>query len=297
MMSTPSTTMPAETDSLKAWDTWLSEQLAPVVHNDTQRRLEVGLLLEALFGISSTDRLAYADRCVQWQKDLAWLQDALDKRLNQRMPIQYLLGKTFFMGLPLSIQPGVFIPRPETELLVEAALHWLDSYTAKKPFTLVDCCCGSGAIALALAYHQPDARVIGMDRSEEALNACKTNGQQLNLTVDWRQGEWFGPLNSELVDLIVCNPPYIPPTDHPTLSPEVLNEPHLALFCPQDDVISFYVTLIQSALRHLKPGGAIMMELGEHQALNLSRNETIQAFSPQFIKDYAGIDRHILITT
>lgn len=289
--------MPTSTDALGAWDTWLTAQLGPVVYNDTQRRLEVGLLLEACFGTSSTDRLARADQPIAWKKSPEWLTDALDKRINQRMPIQYILGETFFMSLPLSIKPGVFIPRPETELLVEAALHWLDSYSSNDSLTLVDCCCGSGAMALALAYHHPEAKVIGIDRSEEALAVCKTNSQQLKLTVEWLQGEWFGPLQDEKVDLIVCNPPYIPPADRHTLSPEVMNEPHLALFCPQDDVISFYISLIHSAVSHLRPGGAIMMELGEHQAENLAKNDTIQAFSSQFIKDYGGIDRHILITT
>lgn len=294
--------MPAANDTLGAWDAWLSEQLSTVVDNTMQRRLEVGLLLEAALGVSSTDRIAKADQHVTWQKDIAWLDHALHQRVVDRLPIQYVLGETVFMGLPLRVQPGVFIPRPETELLVEAALHWLeeysdDDYPVKGGLTLVDCCCGSGAMALVLAYHHPHAHVIGIDRSEQALSTCQINSRALNVTVDWRQGDWFGPLQDQSVDLIVCNPPYIPKPDQSTLSPEVLNEPHLALFCPQDDVISFYTGLIQSALAHLKPKGAIMMELGQDQAEKLAKIPQIQTLSPQFIKDYQGIDRHILIAT
>jgi release factor glutamine methyltransferase len=174
----------------------------------------------------------------------------------QRIPLQHLIGTTAFGPLTLDVGPGVFIPRPETEALLE----WAMSQRLSAEPLIVDLCTGSGALAAALARHQPAARVIGVDISADALAYAHRN--TADAAVELRRGDvcdplLFGDLDGH-VDLVVANPPYLP--DDAELEPEVAeHDPPQALFGGPDGT-SFIPAISVLAGRWLKGGGLIAVE-------------------------------------
>lgn len=160
------------------------------------------------------------------------------KRLRTGEPLQYVLGRVQFHGLELEVGPGVLVPRPETEELVELIIR-----SGVEPKCIVDLGTGSGAMALALKRAFPSAIVHGMDVSELALAQARRNGQRTGLDVNWELQDILSPtmrLPAE-ADLIVSNPPYIPVSERDGLSTQVRDhEPHLALFVDTDDPALFY---------------------------------------------------------
>lgn len=180
-------------------------------------------------------------------------------------PVAYLIGSRGFYGLDLTVSPAVLIPRPETELLVEAALERLP----KKTCRVADLGTGSGAIALALAnelkIERPDAQVVAVDASPEALAVAQENARNLNLAVDFRLGDWCSGLADEMFDLIVSNPPYIREDDVHLAQGDVRFEPALALASGADGLDAIRA-IIACAPAHLKPGGWLLFEHGYDQA-------------------------------
>jgi release factor glutamine methyltransferase len=173
-----------------------------------------------------------------------------------RIPLQHLLGSAAFGPLTLTVGPGVFIPRPETEALLE----WAQTVPVPPGGVIVDLCTGSGALALALSSYRPDARVIAVERSEEALRYARANadGTAVELVhADVTDPDVLADLTGK-VDLVVANPPYIP--DGADLEPEVAeHDPHAALFGGPDGmaVIAPIVALVS---RLLRPGGQVGVE-------------------------------------
>ncbi|MGB5110590.1 MAG: peptide chain release factor N(5)-glutamine methyltransferase [Mycobacterium sp.] len=174
----------------------------------------------------------------------------------RRIPLQHLVGSAAFGPLTLSVGPGVFIPRPETEALLE----WAHAVHVPAGGVIVDLCTGSGALALALAVYRPDTRVIAVERSADALNYARANvdGSTVELIrADVTERDVLADLNAK-VDLVVSNPPYIP--DGAQLEPEVAeHDPHMALFGGPDGmaVITPIVGLVS---RLLRPGGQVGVE-------------------------------------
>lgn len=173
-----------------------------------------------------------------------------------RIPLQHLIGSAAFGPLTLSVGPGVFIPRPETEALLE----WAQAVPLPVGGVIVDLCTGSGALALAMATYRPDARVIAVEQSEDALRYARANveGARVELVhADVTERDVLGDLTGQ-VDLVVSNPPYIP--DGADLEPEVAeHDPHCALFGGPDGmaVIAPIVGLVS---RLLRPGGQVGVE-------------------------------------
>lgn len=191
------------------------------------------------------------------QAEQARLIDALD-RLCRGEPLQYVLGEVTFHGLRLNVGPGVLIPRPETEELVEMIIA-----SGIRPERIIDIGTGSGCIALALKHAFPNARVLGLDVSEQALAIAQANAKKTRLEVEWRIGNVLNA-TFELehgTDLIVSNPPYIPASEASSLTAEVVeHEPAQALFVPEDDPLLFYRAIGVLAFRVLKPGGLLWFE-------------------------------------
>lgn len=164
----------------------------------------------------------------------------------------YIVGRKEFYGLDLAVNPAVLIPRPETELLVELALQ--------KAFrSAVDLGAGSGAVALALKKHCPNARVVGVEASAAALVVAQRNATRLGLQVDFRHGRWFDPLAGERFDLVVGNPPYVAEGD-PHL-PDLRFEPRSALVSGPDGLDAIR-EIVRGARRHLEAGGWLLLEHG-----------------------------------
>jgi release factor glutamine methyltransferase len=220
------------------------------------------------------------------QNDLA-LSDAfvaewvlLEQRRLQGEPIAYLVGKRGFHAIDLIVGPGVLIPRPETELLVDLGLDELqriinnenDLNESKHSLTMLDLGTGSGAIALAIAASQPKVRVVATDASQAALDIAQQNTVHLKLSdrVSFCLGSWYAALQTpgntdRCFDLILSNPPYIE-ADDPHLSKGDLR------FEPQNALTDFgsgltcLATIIDSAIAHLKPGGLLAVEHGFDQS-------------------------------
>jgi release factor glutamine methyltransferase len=220
--------------------------------------------------------------------------DAFRKQLARRVrrePIQYITGEVAFCSLSLLVRPGVFIPRPETELIVEKA-----GTIQPPPQRILDLCTGSGALAIALAKKIPQAHVVATDIEEMPLKIARANAERHDCLsqTHFVQGDLFAPFRAESdrFDLIVCNPPYIPERDRPTLQPEVRDyEPALALFAPEEGT-AFYRRILREAPAFLTQAGHLLLELGAGQSVwfqEFTRRET--AFSVTFLQDIAGIDR------
>ena len=198
-------------------------------------------------------------------------------------PTQYITGKQEFYGRDFKVTPAVLIPRPETELVVEAVLKRL------KDGRVADVGTGSGAIAITLA-RESQLEVIATDISPEALATAKQNCGRDFSRVSFLQTDLLAAIAPRSLDAVISNPPYVPERDRETLQPEVRDwEPHQALFAGPDG-LDIYRRLIPEAERVLKPGGLLAMEIGLGQA------EAVKALlanwqNVQIEPDLAGIPR------
>jgi release factor glutamine methyltransferase len=187
------------------------------------------------------------------------LEAALRRRLGGE-PLAYIEGSRVFYGLELACGPGVLVPRPETETLVDVALELLEGVADP---VVVDLGTGSGAIALAIASKRPDAEVIATDISEEALAYARRNAAALQLDVWFAAGDLYEAVPEEVkgrVDLVVGNPPYVP--DGAGLPADVHAEPRVAVFGGEigNDLLE---QVVGGAHEWLREGGAIALEIGE----------------------------------
>lgn len=182
-------------------------------------------------------------------------------------PLQHLTGKEGFRHLVLTVRPGVFVPRPETEIVVAAALAAVEAIASP---LVVDLCTGAGTIALALADEHPGARVVATDVSSEAVALARENAERLGLAIEVLQGDLFGPVRPGLrgkLDLVTCNPPYVAEEDAPDLPPEVLADPPEAVFGGPD----VYARILPDAFAWLRPGGVAVLEIEERLGETVSR--------------------------
>jgi release factor glutamine methyltransferase len=173
-------------------------------------------------------------------------------------PLQHLTREQGFRGLTLEVRPGVFVPRPETEVLVEVALRLVQDPAP----TVVDLCTGGGPVALSIAHERPGARVFGTDVSAEAVALATDNATRLELPARFLLGDLFEPLPGDLrgeVDLVVANPPYVPAERRDELPADVLTDPDRSLFGDASD----YEQLLAGAARCLRAGGVVAVEIDE----------------------------------
>jgi release factor glutamine methyltransferase len=220
---------------------------------------------------------------------------ALVSERATRRPLQHLTGSQAFWRHDFLVTKDVLIPRPETEVLVEQALHALKG--ASEP-VVIDVGTGSGCIALSLAHERKDAVVHATDVSAEALVVARANAARLELAerVAFHLGDLLDPLPASLrFDLVASNPPYVDPADARSLAPEVRDhEPALALFPPVEPY-SVYRRLLPSATRRLRPGGFLVLEVGQGMAdevVTLCRQQRLVVVT--VAKDLAGIPRTVV---
>jgi release factor glutamine methyltransferase len=187
----------------------------------------------------------------------------LVERRARREPLAYILGEWGFRGLTLAVDPRVLIPRPETETVVERCLALIDGI--EQPLVL-DIGVGSGAIALAIADERADARVVGTDTSADALEVAEANRERAGVgdRVRFVHGDLLAGQGGPF-DLVVSNPPYVAPEDMPGLEPELQHEPVEALVG-----VGRHREVAQAALGALRPGGALVLEVGDDQACNVA---------------------------
>jgi release factor glutamine methyltransferase len=174
-------------------------------------------------------------------------------------PLQHLTGEQGFRRLMLEVRPGVFVPRPETEVLVEIGLR---AVAAIDRPTVIDLCTGTGAVALAIADEHPGARVYATDRSSDAVALARANAARLQLDVTVDQGDLFAPVPAAIrgmVDLVCANPPYVPPARRTGLPRDVLADPDEAVFGD----LELYRRLFDEARSWLRPGATVAVEIDD----------------------------------
>jgi release factor glutamine methyltransferase len=255
------------------------------IHSSARLDAEV-LLMNAIqrpraFLLANPDYRLSENECEQFQQALA--------RRERHEPIQYITGKAEFYGLPLFVDAGVLIPRPETEHLVEAVLERTPVDRATR---IVDVGTGSGAIAIAIAAHRPLAHVTALDFSSAALATATRNAAQHGLAdrIRFLDSDLLLKVATEQFDVVVSNPPYIANGEEPALSRQVREyEPAIALFAG-DTGHEIYERLIPQAKQVLKPGGWLAMEIGFGQKDALA--QLVTGWSEVcFISDLQGIPR------
>jgi release factor glutamine methyltransferase len=228
------------------------------------------------------------------------LTDILN-RLQTGEPIQYILGKTEFYGLPFLVNPSVLIPRPETEELVEWVLSTVGS-SQLAAGRILDIGTGSGCIAISLKKNLSNVAVSAIDISTEALQTARQNAGLNEVDINFIQGDILNP-NIQTVfnhspltfDLIVSNPPYVTQHDKTQMHTNVTDfEPHTALFVPEDDPLIFYKAIADFAIKNLLPGGLLFFEINENlyqQTVQLLTDKKFKNI--ELRKDMSGKDRMI----
>ena len=199
-------------------------------------------------------------------------------RREKREPMQYILSSTGFMGLDFHVEPGVLIPRPDTEILCEEALKRLAPGAR-----VLDIGTGSGALAVSIARLGRDVDVTAVDVSDTALAIARSNAEKNGVSVRFVKSDCFAQLEGEMFDMIVSNPPYIDREE--MLMPEVQQEPELALFGGEDG-LDFYRRISREAGAHLKDGGCLLFEIGWKQKDAVSDLLREYIGEPFALKDY-----------
>lgn len=224
-------------------------------------RSEARLIVTAATGLDRTRQLAEPSREVDAAEALA-----MAERRAAREPMAYLMGSREFWGLDFRVGPGVLVPRPETETLIEAVLEGFPDRSA--PLRLLDLGTGSGCLLLTLLTLYPEAKGIGIDRSAEALGWAARNRRQLGLEQRALlvQGSWLDAVHGPF-DLVVANPPYVGIAD--ARDAETDHEPRAALLAGEDG-LDAYRAIAGPALATLRLGGLIVLEIGATQEAAVS---------------------------
>ena len=217
-------------------------------------------VFDACFGLSLADILCGKDTQLSANDQAELGKIAL--RLEKGEPVQYVIGMTDFCGRTFHVEPGVLIPRPETEELC----HWIleEDISQRKGCSVLDIGTGSGCIAITLALGIPQAKVSAWDISEEALRIAQENVSTLKAEVTLENCDILHQSSQAFPqwDIIVSNPPYIKPLERHGMAKNVLDyEPDIALFAPEENPIIFYQRIGDYAIRNLNPDGHLFFEL------------------------------------
>lgn len=253
-----------------------------------EAKIEAKMLIKHFLKLNDTDLVLNDDF-----EESAILLEKAKLRSQTRIPIQHLIGTAYFMGEDFIVNENVLIPRDETELLVRKAIEIVNKNGFKK---ILDIGTGSGCIACMIAKHT-SAQVLGVDISTDSLQTALDNSSKLGLynKAIFRKSDIFSNIKeSEKFDMIISNPPYIPIVEKEQLQKEVLFEPDIALFAPDNNGIEFYEKIITQATKYLNNGGFLMFELGINQAALVKKLMEQQGFKNIEIQsDLAYIERVI----
>ncbi|MBE7710312.1 MAG: peptide chain release factor N(5)-glutamine methyltransferase [Cyanobacteria bacterium SIG32] len=221
------------------------------------------------------------------------VKEKAELRAKTRQPIQHIIGFAHFMDEKFIVNKDVLIPRDETEILVRKAVELINQNNFKMA---LDVGTGSGCIACMVAKYT-DCQIIGLDISRDALNTALDNASRLNLfnKAIFRKSDVFSNVKpGESFDIIISNPPYIPPSEKANIQMEVKFDPELALYTSDEKGLEFYEKISQGAPSILNKGGYLLFELGIDQAKDVEQIMLNNGFKEiEIIKDLAGIDRVI----
>ncbi len=249
----------------------------------------------------------YRDNPLLSSEQEAEIREAVERRWRGE-PLQYIIGFVDFCGLKIKVGPGVLIPRPESELIVEKAIKTVDGLRSRVPcegsedirrptgdrgLRILDLCTGSGCLALALARGIPESYVFGTDISEEALDYAVMNAE-INGIINavFVKGDLYEPLDCLRFDLVVSNPPYIRKGEIADLAPEIREWEPVSALDGGEDGIFFYRSILDGARDHLAEEGSLILEMGHDEAGDVTHIAHEAGFrTVSLVKDYAGIER------
>lgn len=258
-----------------------------------EAKVEVRLLIEHFAGYSLVDILMGKKLT---EDKLKIVEEKAKLRAKTREPIQYIIGLADFMGEKFLVNKDVLIPRDETELLVRKAIEIIKENNFKM---VLDMCTGSGCIACMIAK-LTNSQAMGVDISTEAIHTAFKNMEKFGLynRAIFRKSDIYSKIREdEKFDLIVSNPPYIPPKEKETIQEEVSYEPDLALYTTDEKGLAFYEKIIKDAPKFLNKGGYLMFELGNGQSTSVAQLMKKAGFGNiKVLKDLANIDRVIFGT-
>ena len=247
--------------------------------------------LEALFGIKKIDFVLQPNDMLSTENLVVW--EKFTAALATGKPIQYIIGKTEFYGMPFIVDENVLIPRPETEQLLE----WiLVDFKNNSAISLLDIGSGSGCIPIVLNSKMPQSKITSWDVSEKALEISKQNNELNKTNVNFELQDVLKVNKISFpIDVIVSNPPYVQISEQVSMKTNVLHfEPHLALFVPENDPLLFYKKIGKLAWHHLKTGGCLYFEINQYlgkETLELLQNIGFQNL--ELRKDFRNNDRMV----
>jgi len=253
-------------------------------------------LVEHYFQLSPAQRILAANSTADAAK-IPLIEEAVDKLLLN-IPLQYVIGKAFFMDMEFIVNSAVLIPRPETEELVSLILKQYSGWKSDHELDILDIGTGSGCIPIALKRYLPESNVSAIDISNEALSVATENAAINEVKINF--------INSDILDhsqwnqlpqsdLIISNPPYVTNSEKELMQPNVLDhEPHTALFVPDDDPLLFYREIIAFSKIKLREAGSLWFEINEMFGNELKDMALSQGFKEvNIIFDFRGKSRFL----
>jgi release factor glutamine methyltransferase len=254
--------------------------------------LDARLILAHVLDRPHSYLIAHAEEMLPAAGETAFL--ALLERAERHEPIPYLIGEAPFYGLDFIVTPAVLIPRPETEMLIDYILR---RATDRGPLLIVDVGTGSGCLAVTLAHHLPDADVVAIDVSAEALAIATQNGaRHAPERVRFLEGNLLDPVDGG-IDIIVTNLPYIADDEWTSVSDGVKWYEPVGALRGGSDGLDHFRALIPAAAQKLKPGGSLLMEIGWRQGMAVRRlaRKSFPRAEITILPDFAGHDRVVAV--
>lgn len=282
--------------TLKDFQNHFTKELSEYYPN-TETQSFLSIILEEYLNFQRIDLVTKSDHVISNEKLQALT--IVIKRLKNQEPIQYILGRTEFYGLPFIMNQHVLIPRPETEELVEWILYEMkdERQKTKDPaLQILDIGTGSGCIPITLKKNLPSATISAIDVSKEALKIAEKNAQLNGVKIQFVEKDILKTERlSQKFDFIISNPPYVRELEKVEIKPNVLeNEPHLALFVDDHDPLIFYRKITELAKTHLNENGMLFFEINQY--LGEEMLEMLRLFEFKNVvlkKDLFGNDRMI----
>jgi release factor glutamine methyltransferase len=263
-------------------------------HDIDSPRLAVELLLAEMLGLERIDLYVRHDQPLS-AEELSRFKRLIKRRLH-REPLAYILGRRDFWEASFAVDSNVLIPRPETEILVEAAIMRIPSDPGSPPMRILELGTGCGAVIVSLAAARPGHLFFASDAMLPALEVARKNAEANGVAdqVRFFAGSWLRPVSRTAgFDMILSNPPYVPCGQISSLAPEISRHEPAAALDGGDDGLDAVRRIIGSAPDHMNPGARILMEIGDGQAAAVEEmvRERDGLEGPRFIRDYGGCER------